>query len=48
MKKRSRNYAKRQLTWMRKLPDVHPLDMTGRTPHDAASEILRVLDTGSP
>jgi tRNA dimethylallyltransferase len=48
MKKRSRRYAKRQLTWMRKLPDVHPLDMTGRSPREAASEVLRVLDTGSP
>ena len=26
MKKRSRNYARRQLTWMRKIPDVHTLD----------------------
>jgi tRNA dimethylallyltransferase len=44
MKRRTRNYAKRQLTWMRKLPDVHLIDMSaGRTPLDAAAEIARVL-----
>ena len=30
MKTRTRRYAKRQLTWMRKLPDVHTIDVTGR------------------
>jgi tRNA dimethylallyltransferase len=29
MKKRSRNYARRQLTWMRKIPDVYSVDLTG-------------------
>jgi tRNA dimethylallyltransferase len=44
MKRRTRNYAKRQLTWMRKLPDVHPIDMSGGRPAlDAAAEIARVL-----
>src|SRR4051794_2097357 len=43
MKKRTRNYAKRQLTWMRKLPGVHLIDMTGREPLDAAADIARVL-----
>lgn len=43
MKRRTRNYAKRQLTWMRKLPDVHLIDMTGRAPLDAAAEIARVV-----
>jgi tRNA A37 N6-isopentenylltransferase MiaA len=28
MKKRSRNYARRQLTWQRKIPDLHPVDRT--------------------
>ena len=32
MKRRTRNYAKRQLTWMRKLPDVRQIDLTGREP----------------
>src|SRR4051794_11971097 len=43
MKRRTRNYAKRQLTWMRKLPNVHLIDTTGRSPLDAAAEIVRVL-----
>ena len=43
MKRRTRNYAKRQLTWMRKLPDVHLIDTTARSPLDTASEILRFL-----
>jgi tRNA dimethylallyltransferase len=43
MKRRTRNYAKRQLTWMRKLAGVSTIDMTGRTPLDVASEIARVL-----
>jgi tRNA dimethylallyltransferase len=28
MKKRSRNYARRQLTWMRKIPNLHAIDRT--------------------
>lgn len=28
MKQRSRNYARRQLTWMRKIPDLHWIDRT--------------------
>jgi tRNA dimethylallyltransferase len=43
MKRRTRNYAKRQLTWMRKLPNVHLIDTTGRSPLDAAAEIVRLL-----
>jgi tRNA dimethylallyltransferase len=41
MKKRSRNYAKRQLTWMRKIPNLHAIDRTGRDDTSVASEILR-------
>ena len=40
MKQRTRNYAKRQLTWMRKLPDVQLIDVGGRTPENVAEEIL--------
>jgi tRNA dimethylallyltransferase len=43
MKRRTRNYAKRQLTWMRKLAGVRVIDVTGRAPVDVASEIARVL-----
>ena len=32
MKRRTRNYAKRQLTWMRKLAGVRVIDVTGRDP----------------
>jgi tRNA dimethylallyltransferase len=39
LKRRTRNLAKRQLTWMRKLPDVEVLDVTGREP-DAVGAAL--------
>ena len=39
MKRRSRQYARRQLTWMRKLPGVHLVDVTRRVPEDVAAEI---------
>ena len=40
MKRRTRNYAKRQLTWMRKLPGVKVIDVTGRDPPAVAEEIV--------
>ncbi len=40
MKRRTRNYAKRQLTWMRKLAGVHIIEVTGRQPASVAREIL--------
>jgi tRNA dimethylallyltransferase len=43
MKRRTRNYAKRQLTWMRKLPNVRLIDTTARSPLDVAAEIVRLL-----
>jgi tRNA dimethylallyltransferase len=43
MKRRTRNYAKRQLTWMRKLPSVRLIDVTARAPLDVAAEIARVV-----
>jgi tRNA dimethylallyltransferase len=43
MKRRTRNYAKRQLTWMRRLPDVHTIDLTGKSPALAADEIAHIL-----
>ncbi|HSS41910.1 MAG TPA: isopentenyl transferase family protein [Solirubrobacterales bacterium] len=39
MKKRSRNYARRQLTWMRKIPDLHWIDRTGLDDGEVASRI---------
>lgn len=40
MKRRTRNYARRQLTWMRKLAAVHHLDLTGATAAQAADAVL--------
>jgi tRNA dimethylallyltransferase len=44
MKQRSRNYARRQMTWMRKTPNVHRIDVTELSPEAAADHALRVLD----
>ena len=43
MKKRSRNYARRQLTWMRKIPNLSWIDRGGRGDADVADEIARSL-----
>ena len=40
MKRRTRNYARRQLTWMRKLAGVRTIDVTGRSAGEVAGEIL--------
>ena len=40
MKRRTRQYARRQLTWMRKLRDIAVLDATGRAPHELAEHIV--------
>jgi tRNA dimethylallyltransferase len=40
MKRRTRNYARRQLTWMRKLAAVHTIDTTGRSAADVAGEVI--------
>jgi tRNA dimethylallyltransferase len=45
MKRRTRNYAKRQLTWMRRLEDVHVIDAGGRSPDELAVEIVGLLGT---
>jgi tRNA dimethylallyltransferase len=44
MQRRTRNYARRQLTWMRKLAGVYSIDITGRTPDDVAVEVLDALE----
>jgi tRNA dimethylallyltransferase len=43
MKRRTRNYAKRQLTWMRRLHGVRVVDATGRSADAVAAEIERAL-----
>ena len=39
MKRRTRNFARRQLTWMRKLAGVEVVDVTGREARDVAAEL---------
>jgi len=46
MKRGTRRYAKRQLTWMRKLAGVNEIDVTERDPDDVAEEIGRLLMAG--
>jgi tRNA dimethylallyltransferase len=43
MKRRTRQYAKRQLTWMRKLAGVRTIEVTGREPAAVATEIAGAL-----
>jgi tRNA dimethylallyltransferase len=40
MKRHTRNYARRQLTWMRKLAGVRVIDVTGCQPEEVAALIL--------
>lgn len=44
LKRRSRNYARRQLTWMRKIPNLHHVDRTGKSDTDVATQIAVTLD----
>ncbi len=44
MKKRSRNYARRQLTWMRKVPNLHAIDRTERSDAEVAEILGRRAD----
>jgi len=44
MRVRTRRYAKRQLTWLRKLPGAHVIDVTGRAPAAVAAELRAALD----
>jgi tRNA dimethylallyltransferase len=43
MRRRTRNYAKRQLTWLRRLPGVHEIELTERTSASAAEAIVHIL-----
>ncbi len=43
MKKRSRNYARRQLTWMRKIPNLRWIDRGGREDAEVAAAIAAAL-----
>jgi tRNA dimethylallyltransferase len=43
MQKRSRNYARRQFTWMRKIPNLRWIDRTALSDADAAAQIAHHL-----
>lgn len=43
MKQRTRRYARRQLTWLRKLPDVLQIDTTDRDAQDVAATVHAAL-----
>jgi tRNA dimethylallyltransferase len=47
MKRRTRNYARRQITWMRKLADVNLIDVTTRAPREVAAEIATLWQSGA-
>jgi tRNA dimethylallyltransferase len=44
MKREHRRYARRQLTWMRRMPGVRLIERTGRTGDEVAREIVGLLD----
>jgi tRNA dimethylallyltransferase len=48
MKRRTRNYARRQLTWMRKLAGVEVLDVTGLAPDEVAAQIVELWQAAAP
>lgn len=50
LKRRTRNYAKRQLTWMRKLAGVRTIDVGGHDPQAVADEVeeLVFVDSAAP
>lgn len=43
IKQGSRRYAKRQLTWFRRTPNLHWIEMEGKTLQDAAEECLKIF-----
>ncbi|MGB2710256.1 MAG: tRNA dimethylallyltransferase, partial [Conexibacter sp.] len=48
MKRRTRNYARRQLTWMRKLAGVELVDVTERTAANVADELATLAAEVDP
>jgi tRNA dimethylallyltransferase len=47
MKKRSRNYARRQLTWMRKITNLQPIDRTDLSDEEVAARMLGSLGSAA-
>lgn len=48
IKRNTRRLAKRQLTFFKRLPSVHWLDVTGKTPAEVAGEIVSYIRSLSP
>ena len=48
LKKRSRNYARRQLTWMRKMAGLVEIDVTDLTPAEAAARVAMLPAAEAP
>ncbi|MGI8902453.1 MAG: tRNA (adenosine(37)-N6)-dimethylallyltransferase MiaA [Solirubrobacteraceae bacterium] len=48
MKRRTRNYARRQLSWMRKLAALNQLDMTDRPPGAIAAQVRALWVAADP
>jgi len=46
MKRRTRNYAKRQLAWLRRLPGLVAVEVNGRSPDELARTIESALSAG--
>lgn len=46
IKQKSRRYAKRQLTWMRKMPDIARIDVAGRQVAEVAREVAARIEAG--
>jgi len=47
MQRRTRRYAKRQLTWLRKLPGALTVDVTGRDAESVAGDVCSALRAGA-
>ena len=48
MQRRTRRYAKRQLTWLRKLPGTTTIDVTDRDARDVAAAVHGALRAATP
>jgi tRNA dimethylallyltransferase len=46
MKRAQRRFARRQVTWMRRMEDVRAIDRTGRDDAAVAADVVAILDRG--
>jgi tRNA dimethylallyltransferase len=47
IKKHTREYAKRQIIYFKREPDIHWIDVTGRAPEEVLDEVLAILQKPS-